>query len=89
LRRRSEKSAEVVVAGNREGPNEEEGVPPASLEDAMPQKPTQMELAFTGRGEASVMGRSAEASSATSGTERSGTSELMELVVTARTSCSR
>jgi RNA-directed DNA polymerase len=47
----------------------------------MPQKPMQMELPFESRGEASTVERSAEASTATSGNERSGASELMELVV--------
>lgn len=47
----------------------------------MPQKTMQMELPFEGRGEASKVGRSAEAPPATTGNERSGTSDLMELVV--------
>ena len=81
LGRRREKSAEVVVAGDREGPNEEEGEEPASLADAMPQKTVQMELPFEGRGEASRAERSAEASTATRGNARPGASELMELVM--------
>jgi group II intron reverse transcriptase/maturase len=47
----------------------------------MPQKTIQMELPFESRGEASRVERRAEASTATSGNDRSGTSELMELVV--------
>jgi RNA-directed DNA polymerase len=41
----------------------------------------QMELPFEGRGEAPKLGGSAEASSAAGGNERSGTSGLMELVL--------
>src|SRR5687768_937910 len=47
----------------------------------MPQKSMQMELPFEKRGEAPTVERSAEASTAARGDERSGTSELMELVV--------
>jgi RNA-directed DNA polymerase len=64
-----------------EGPNERKGSTPASLRDAMPQKTTQMELPLEGRGEASRVERRAEASTATNGHERPGTSELMELVL--------
>jgi RNA-directed DNA polymerase len=47
----------------------------------MPQKTMQMELPFEGRGEASRVERSAEAPTATTGSERPGASGLMELVV--------
>ncbi len=83
-RKRSEKSAEVVVAGDREGPNEEKGTTPASLGDAMPQKTMQMELPFESRGEASSVERRAEVSTATSGNGRPGASGLMELVIERR-----
>jgi len=47
----------------------------------MSQKSMQMELPFEGRGEASRVERSAEASTAANGPVRPGASELMELVV--------
>jgi retron-type reverse transcriptase len=65
----------------REGPNEEEGRTPVSLEDARRQKTKQMVLPLEGRGEAPRGQRSGEASTATSGNERPGTDRLMEEVV--------
>jgi group II intron reverse transcriptase/maturase len=79
-RKRSEKSAEVVVAGNGEGPNEEESETTVSLEGKEPQMSRQLELPLESRGEAPRVERSEEAPTATCGDERSGTSGLMELV---------
>jgi RNA-directed DNA polymerase len=64
-----------------EGPNEQEGRTPVSLEDAMRQKTRQLELPLEGRGEAPRCQRSGEASTAASGNERPGTDRLMEEVV--------
>ncbi|WP_236515956.1 group II intron maturase-specific domain-containing protein [Sandaracinus amylolyticus] len=50
------------------------------LDDAEPQKTRQQVLPLEGRGEASEVHRSAEASSATNGNARPGASGLMELV---------
>ena len=50
------------------------------LGDAEPQKTRQLELPLESRGEASDVRRSAEASPATNGNERSGSSGLMDLV---------
>jgi RNA-directed DNA polymerase len=52
-----------------------------SLDDAMPQKSQQTELPLKGRGEASRVQQSAEASWATTGNDGPGASGLMELVV--------
>jgi group II intron reverse transcriptase/maturase len=81
-RKRSEKSAEVVVAtkGSGEGPNEEESESAVSLEGKVPQMSRQLELPLESRGEAPRVERSEEAPAATQGNERSGTSGLMELV---------
>ena len=79
-RKRSEKSAEVVVAGDGEGPNEEESETTVSLEGKEPQMSRQLELPLESRGEAPRVERSEEAPTATGGDERSGTSGLMELV---------
>jgi group II intron reverse transcriptase/maturase len=65
----------------REGPNEQEGRTPVSLEDAMRQKTEQLVLPLEGRGEAPRGQRSGEASTAASGNERPGTDRLMEEVV--------
>jgi RNA-directed DNA polymerase len=65
----------------REGPNEQEGRTPVSLEDAMRQKTRQLELPLEGRGEAPRCQRSGEASTAASGNESPGTDRLMEEVV--------
>jgi group II intron reverse transcriptase/maturase len=78
--KRSEKSAEVVVAANGEGPNEEESESAVSLESKGPQMSRQLELPLESRGEAPRVERSEEAPTATQGNERSGTSGLMELV---------
>jgi RNA-directed DNA polymerase len=64
-----------------EGPNEQEGRTPVSLEDAMRQKTRQLELPLDGRGEAPRCQRSGEASTAASGNEGPGTDRLMEEVV--------
>jgi RNA-directed DNA polymerase len=64
-----------------EGPNEQEGRTPVSLEDAMRQKTRQLELPLEGRGEAPRCQRSGEASTAVSGNESPGTDRLMEEVV--------
>ena len=80
-RKRSEKSAEVVVAGNGEGPNEEESETTVSLEGKEPQMSRQLELPLESRGEAPRVERSEEAPTATHGNERSGTSGLLELVL--------
>lgn len=79
-RKRREKSAEVVVAGDGEGLNEEEGESTVSLGSKWPQLSRQLELPLAGRGEAPRVKRSEEAPTATHGDERSGTSGLMELV---------
>jgi len=76
----SEKSAEVVVADDGEGPNGEESETDVSLEGAKPQMTGQLELPLWGRGEAPRAQRSEEAPTAANETERSGTSDLMELV---------
>ncbi len=57
----------------REGPNEQEGRTPVSLEDARRQKTRQLVLPLDGRGEAPRCERSGEASTAASGNERPGT----------------
>jgi RNA-directed DNA polymerase len=54
------------------------------LDDAMPQKSKNMELPIGTRGEASDAGRSVEAGSAAHGTERPGTSGLMEAALERR-----
>lgn len=90
---RSEKSAEAESRGEagqgnprprkispRKGPNDEESDTPVSLDDAMPQKPGQLGLPLEGRGETPSVERSAEASAAANGNERSGASDLMERV---------
>jgi group II intron reverse transcriptase/maturase len=69
------------VARRDEGPNGEESETVVSLEDARPQMPRQLELPWGSRGEAPSAPRSEEASTAANGTERSGTSDLMERVV--------
>lgn len=79
-RKRSEKSAEVVVAGDGEGPNGEESETTVGLEGKRPQMSRQLELALERRGEAPKTERSEEAPTATHGNERSGTSDLMEKV---------
>src|SRR6185369_6807832 len=78
--KRSEKSAEVVVAGDGEGPNGEESESAVSLEGKGPQMSRQLELPLESRGEAPRVERSEEAPTATQGNERLGTSGLMELV---------
>jgi len=79
-RKRSEKSAEVVVATqSREGPNEEESETTVNLEGKVPQMSRQLELPLEDRGEAPKVERSEEAPTAIRGDERSGTSGLMEL----------
>ena len=80
--RRSEKSAEVVVAGGNvdEGPNGEESETAMSLGETGPQMSRQLELPLEGRGEAPRVERSVEASPAANGKVRSGASGLMELV---------
>src|SRR5512142_1982783 len=65
----------------REGPNEQEGRTPVSLEDARRQKTGQLVLPLESRGEAPRCQRSGEASTAASGNERPGTDCLMEEVV--------
>jgi RNA-directed DNA polymerase len=80
-RERSEKSAEVVVVARHEGPNERESATNVHLEDAGLQTSAQAELLTERRGEASRLGGSAEASPAKHEDERSGTSGLMELVL--------
>lgn len=79
-RKRSEKSAEVVVAGDGEGPNGEESETTVGLEGKQPQMSKQLELPLESRGEAPRAKRSEEAPTATHGNERSGTSDLMERV---------
>ena len=79
-RKRSEKSAEVVVAWKGEGPNEEESETTVSLEGKLPQMSRQLELPLENRGEAPTVERSEEAPAATQGNERSGMSGLMDLV---------
>ena len=81
-RKRSEKSAEVVVAASDrgEGPNGEEGETIVSLGSARPQKARQLELPLEDRGGTPNVERSAEARTATHGNERSGASDLMERV---------
>ena len=83
--RRSEKSAEAVLAtgqrGRGEGPKVRESETTVSLEGARPQMSGQLELPLGRRGEAPRAERSGEASTATDGDERSGASGLMEAVV--------
>lgn len=80
--RRSEESAEAVVAGkSREGPKERQSETTVSLEDARRQKSAQAELPLEHRGEAPEDRRSGEALTAASGEERSRTDRLMEEVV--------
>jgi RNA-directed DNA polymerase len=79
-RKRSEKSAEVVVAGDGEGPNEGESESAMGLEGKRPQMSRQLELPLESRGEAPRVERSEETPTAAQGNERSGTSGLMELV---------
>lgn len=79
-RKRSEKSAEVVVAGDGEGPNVEESEAPLVLEGKRPQMSRQLELPLAGRGEAPRGKRSEEEPTASRGNERSGASGLMERV---------
>src|SRR3954466_6717426 len=79
-RKRSEKSAEVVVADDGEGPNEEESESTVSLEGKSPQMSRQLELPLEDRAEGPNAKRSEEAPTATHGHERSGTSGLMERV---------
>ena len=94
-RKRSEKSAEAVVAvqrrrergrpqtvtaKGREGPNERESETTVSLEDDKRQKTAQAELPIQPRGEAPKAERSGESSTAAQGDERSGTGHLTELM---------
>jgi RNA-directed DNA polymerase len=79
--RRSEKSAEAVVPGHREGPNGRESEAAVSLGGGRPQKSGQLELPFGRPGEARGAGRSGEPSSAANGGARSGTERVMEEVV--------
>jgi RNA-directed DNA polymerase len=76
---RSEKSAEVIVAESREGPNDREGETPANLDDAMPQESDQDPSAQTA-GAVKPQGPRlrVEASPAGSGDERLGGRDLME-----------
>lgn len=78
--RRSEKSAEVVVAANNgEGPNGEESETTMELDDARtPQKSAKAERAQGYRGAAPKGPASEEAPTASQGNERSGSSDLME-----------
>ena len=79
-RKRSEKSAEVVVAGDGEGPNEEESETTVGLGSERPQMSRQLELPLEGTGEARRAKRGEEAPMATHRNERSGASGVMELV---------
>jgi RNA-directed DNA polymerase len=74
---RSEKSAKVVVAGDGEGPNEEESETTVGLEGTRPQTSKQLELPLAGKGEALREKRSEEAPTAIRGDVRSGASDLM------------
>ena len=78
-RQRCEKSAEVVVAGNGEGPNGEESETSVHLGGKGPQMSRQLELPLSLRGEAPNGKRSEEAPLATHANECSGASGLMEL----------
>jgi len=78
--KRSEQSAEVVVVGNGEGPNEEESETTVSLRRKVPQMSRQLELPLEDRGEAPKAQRSEEARKAAHGNERLGASGLMEMV---------
>ena len=80
-KRRSEKSAEAVVAASGEGPNGRESEAAVSFGGAMRQKFRQMELPLGSRGEAPKDQWSGEALTATSGGARSGSDRLMEKVV--------
>jgi RNA-directed DNA polymerase len=79
-RKRSEKSAEAVVAGDGEGPNGEESETTVGLGSKRPQMSRQLELPLEGRGETLRTKRSEEEQPAARGNERSGASDLMELV---------
>src|SRR5229473_653452 len=88
--KRSEKSAEAVVASRRgqglesragKGPNGRESETAVSPNDARRQKPEQLGLPLEGRGEAPRVQRSGEAPTLTSGEVRSGSDQLMEQVV--------
>src|SRR5512141_647518 len=72
---------EAEKVRRHEGPNEQEGRTPVSLEDARRQKTRQLVLPLVGRGEAPIGRRSGEASTAANGNERPGTDRLMEEVV--------
>jgi len=79
-RKRSEKSAEVVVAWKGEGPNGEESETTVGLDGKQPQMFRQLELPLESRGETPRVQRSEEEPAAAQGNDRSGTSVLMELV---------
>jgi len=81
-RKRSEKSAEVIVAAVvcGEGPNGEESETTMGLGSKRPQMSRQLELPLESTGEARNVERSEEAPTATHGDERSGASDLMEEV---------
>jgi RNA-directed DNA polymerase len=85
-RKRSEESAEVVVAAGLaggEGPNVKEGAAHPSLGGVRPQMSRQLELPFMGRGEAPRGGRSVEAPKAAKGSGYPGSDGdgLMEKVL--------
>jgi group II intron reverse transcriptase/maturase len=75
---RSEESAEVVLAGNGEGPNGEESETNVRLGGKRPQKTRQLELPLANRGEAPTGKRSEEEPTAGHENERSGASDLVE-----------
>jgi len=77
--KRSEQSAEVVVADSGEGPNEEESETTVSLRRKVPQMSGQLELPLENRGETPKVQRREEARVAAHSDERSGASGLMEL----------
>ena len=74
-RQRCEKSAEVVVAGNGEGPNGEESETSVHLGGKGPQMSRQLELPLSIMGETPSGKRSEEALSATPANGGSGASE--------------
>lgn len=80
--RRSEESAEAVVAGDGEGPNGQESESLVVLDDKQPQTPAEAGLPALPKGEALKAVRSEEKSAATHKDERSGASGLMERALT-------
>jgi RNA-directed DNA polymerase len=78
---RSEKSAEAVIAGAGEGPNERESETTVNLAKPMHQKPASAGPVTGNRGEAPKARPGGEGCAAAHGNERSGNGDLMERIV--------